>query len=209
MEKKGSDLWYATHAVQLYRRLGWDDDSDERDRAVVKLVHTRGRDSFAKHGVVFIDGPFDEDHYMRLCVLFPGQRMGLHHHEKRSEVFKIVEGTMRALVEKEGDEEGSCFLVPVGGYISPGIGEKHAVSTDATGCAYVGVCHKEHMTDVHWEPDARIVDAPNRVTVVDLPRELPLVDEMPEPWRSFRTDKTIAAHLRDAFAESIRINQSI
>ena len=133
----------------------------------------------------------------------------------------MIAGTMIALTP-----EGST-IVPVGEYISPNLGEQHGVATNETGCAYVGVCHKDHMTDVHYKEDASLVEPSKRVTLIVLHNLVP-VNGVPESFSSFQTDtcktgapfrgdtgesgalrrsdKTIEEHLRDAFVKSTQVN---
>jgi len=189
MQVKHTDRWYAGNAVRLYRQLGWVDSVKD---VKIKLIHPEGRQVFHEHGVVFIDGGFDGEHYFRLCVLFPGQRMRMHHHEKRREVFKVIAGNMLSISEL-GEK-----WVPVDAYLTPEIGEKHGVATDTTGCAYVGYCHKDHMTDVHWMEGDSLVAQSERVTVLSDNDDILTTEyEMPDSLRTFTTSQTVAWHLRD------------
>jgi quercetin dioxygenase-like cupin family protein len=196
-----TDVEYAAFAIRLYRQLGW--KGETRDMTV-KLIHPEGREFFETHGVVFIDIPsYSDEFYMRLCVLYPNQRMRLHYHNERAEVFKVIAGTMNLITIDVSR------LIQVGDYLSPKVGEKHGVSTDEKGCAYVGICHRDHMKDVHWEEKEQpslITDVSKRMTIVDISK-LPHDLEDYAPFKVFDTDKSILLHLNDAHAESDRVNK--
>jgi quercetin dioxygenase-like cupin family protein len=193
----GSDEWYAYNAVTTFERLGWKWEGEP----IVKLIHPQGRENFAHCGVVFIDSETSQytDHFVRLCALFPGQRMPLHHHLKRAEVFKVVAGTVRAHWDT-----GEMLDVPQGGLIQPSIGVKHGVSTDQRGGLYLGVCDRSHLTDVYWdETDGTLVEPEKRVTIHPLTTSL----QIPlSGWNEFRIAEPLQKSVEDAWQHSLDVN---
>lgn len=157
-------LAYATEAVRCFVHKGW--MFDWKLKTTVKLIHPHGPENFHHSGVVFIDvfghklaGP---EQYIRLCVLFPQQKMPQHHHKLRQETFTVVSGTVELVCGR------SRSHISPGEKMSPNVEELHGVETDLLGGAYVGVCHKDHLTDVYWEDEATLSD--HRMTVIDFTR---------------------------------------
>jgi quercetin dioxygenase-like cupin family protein len=139
----------ASRALSFYRYLGWKGD---KSKCTVKVIHPKGFENFEQCGGAFIDIDLPgTEEYERLCVLFPGQELPLHHHEQRTEVFLVVGGGMLELPHngrpalKEGD------------FLAPPLGHEHGLKSKLTGVSYVGVCGKEHLVDVHWSKESRDV----------------------------------------------------
>jgi quercetin dioxygenase-like cupin family protein len=200
MGEVGSDEWYAYNALKVFEQLGWSWIKECDSDPCVKLIHPQGREKFSTCGVVFIDVDSSKYpyHFVRLCALFPGQRMPLHHHLERSEVFTVVAGVVRA----DGDT-GEMLNVPPGDLLSPAIGEKHGVSTDQRGGIYVGVCDKSHLTDVYWTDEDLLVEPAKRVTLPPLNTQhcLPL----PE-WSGLTVSRPVADSLEAAWQHSLKMN---
>jgi quercetin dioxygenase-like cupin family protein len=194
-----SDAWYAYNALTVFERLGWKGE----ETPVVKLIHPHGRDKFAECGVVFIDIESSKypDHYIRLCALFPGQQMPLHHHLERAEVFKVVAGVVYSYWD--GDEMIRVFP---GGLICPDVGEKHGVSTDQTGGLYVGVCHRSHLTDVYWTDETSLVAPADRVTLP--PLSLTPTSTLAE-WNEFTLSQPLAVSLEHAWQYCKTLKQAM
>lgn len=159
------EAWFhATAAVHFLHGLGWN-FLDSPCPTSIKLIHPEGPEKFESCGVTFID-IFDErvagpQHYVRLCFLKGGQRMPLHHHRLRAEKFEVISGTVRLLGEFPRD---SCTL-QVGDQMCPKIGELHGVEAPVNETvAYVGLCHRNHLSDVYWENP---VSRQYGITIVD------------------------------------------
>jgi len=157
---------YAVEAVRCFVQKGW--LFDWKLPTKVKLIHPDGPEYFHQTGVVFIDVFGHEwagaEQYIRLCVLFPQQRMPMHHHKLRQETFTVLRGTVILLTEDVcGPRRTQIYP---GEKMAPKIGELHGVETGLMGGAYVGVCHKDHLTDVYWKDEAGMSD--KRMTTVDL-----------------------------------------
>lgn len=196
MTESFSDSDYASHALVLYKQYGWKGSIDELR---LKLIHPEGREHFMTDGVIFIDSVYDKIHYKRFCVLLPYQRMRMHHHEKRIEVFKVIEGVLLVL-----DENKEAISVPEGGYFSADTGAKHSVATNEVGCIYLGICHTEHLVDVYWEEGETLVVPEKRMTIVPIPEEV--LDAM-NSSRGCERSLKLAAHFKDTYLKSLEMNQ--
>jgi|WetSurMetagenome_2_1015567.scaffolds.fasta_scaffold201201_2 hypothetical protein len=196
MTETFSDEDYAVYALTLYKQYGWSGSVSDLS---VKLIHPEGRKKFMTNGVIFIDSVYDETHYKRFCVLLPNQKMRMHHHEKRIEVFKVIEGVLLALTENK-----ECISIPVGGYFSADTGAKHSVKTNEVGCLYLGICHADHLVDVHWEEGETLVVPEQRATLVPVPEE---VTDVLNSNRGSEKSLSLSAHFRDTYLKSIEMNQ--
>ena len=198
MGEEGSDEWYVYNAIKVFEQLGW----KWKVEPYVKLIHPQGRANFATCGVVFIDIPWSgfPGALVRLCALFPGQNMPLHHHRKRAEVFKIVAGTVR--MHWDNPEPGS-IVVPPGEKVSSEVDKNHGVSTDGEGGLYVGVVAESHLRDVYWKDQKTLVDPDKCVIYPTLNSPAcPLVIG----WDKFIPLEPLEDSLRDAWQFSQKLN---
>lgn len=191
-----SDQDYAAYALVLYKQYGWSGSTNDLK---IKLIHPEGREKFMTDGVIFIDSVYDETHYKRFCILLPNQKMRTHHHKKRIEVFKVIEGIL--LVPNENKES---IPIPAGGYFSAETCVKHSVETNEVGCLYLGICHMDHLVDVYWEEDETLVVPEKRATLVPIPEEM--LDAM-NSGRGREKSLQLSAHFRDTYLKSIEMNQ--
>jgi quercetin dioxygenase-like cupin family protein len=182
-------LAYATEAVRCFVQKGWLFDSNLLTK--VKLIHPHGPDNFHHIGVVFIDIFGHKwartDQYIRLCVLFPQQQMPLHHHKLRKETFTVVKGLV--ILHEDSESGMRHTTLRPGETMSPEIETLHGVETDLVGGAYVGVCHKDHLRDVHWQDTAEMAD--ERLTMIDLTR----IPYLPCAVRDDFTAKGVPSHV--------------
>ncbi len=233
--KDHDDIWYSGQAQLIYQCL--DFDYDGKKNINTKLVHPEGRHRFKTRGVLFIDyieesERFSKDYYCRLCVLFPGQRMSLHIHKERIEVFKVIAGVVNFLCENTLNGEIESRRINVGEFFYANPGQVHGVSTDdRTGGLYVGVCHKDHIKDVSWLNDADKLNcimtpsSSNTITATGIPSHVfntlipkkvttkiplsTLMKEMPSKWTEFRDQCgrfKLNDHLFDTFVQSRSLN---
>ena len=141
--KRSTALVIATEAVRHFVQLGWKFDTALETN--ITLIHPYGVNRFATFGGVFIDilghEAVSKEHYIRLCVLFPGQRIPAHHHTLREESFEVISGEafVNGVLHRPGE------------VMRPALGAAHAVQTNLEGTAFIGVCHRDHLSDVHWE----------------------------------------------------------
>jgi len=137
---------WVRQAEARWRELGW-----RGEAAVARLLHPRGWENFADCGALFLDCAAEGEYFVRLALLLPGQRMPLHRHEERVEVFRVMHGRL-GVVGALGQE---AHELGVGDFMRAARGEKHGVvgGNGGGGALYMGECHLGHSRDVHWEPE--------------------------------------------------------
>jgi len=138
------DEWYIREAVAQFRALGWVGKIYGS-----RLLHPEGRERFTVCGAVVIYGYPNEEHFLvYMITLFPYQYLPLHHHEDCRSVLKVVSGSV-AISGMIGS--GGGIMAHQGEFLIPRIGEKYGYNAYQGGALLIGVCHKNHTEDYHWE----------------------------------------------------------
>jgi hypothetical protein len=188
--------WVAL-CMLLLRHCGWVQETPEQS---FKLIHPRGLDWH--RGALFCDGVWKDEFYSRIAVMLSWQTLPAHHHDEEGETFKVIHGMVQVstydpLINPEMIPVALSPFYGPGEYFSVEPGQIHAVTSGDGGCVFVGVCHRSHLRDVHWDlkPHGEpALDANEQVSIASIPAWSPPA----EAWRG----PTFADHFADVFAKS-------